>query len=46
MTLYQLEVFLAVVQTGSFTRAGELLHTSQSGVSHTIAFDDTTCCAS
>jgi DNA-binding transcriptional LysR family regulator len=37
MTLYQLEVFLAVVQTGSFTRAGELLFTSQSGVSHTIA---------
>ncbi|MDR6717345.1 LysR family transcriptional regulator [Paenibacillus amylolyticus] len=36
MTLYQLEVFLAVVQTGSFTRAGELLHASQSGVSHTI----------
>ncbi|MCL6602228.1 MAG: LysR family transcriptional regulator [Paenibacillus sp.] len=37
MTLYQLEVFPAVVQTGSFTRAGELLLTSQSGVSHTIA---------
>ncbi|MCL6663906.1 LysR family transcriptional regulator [Paenibacillus amylolyticus] len=37
MTLYQLEVFLAVVQTESFTRAGKLLHTSQSGVSHTIA---------
>ncbi|MDQ0061574.1 LysR family transcriptional regulator [Paenibacillus harenae] len=37
MTLYQLEVFLAVVQTGSFTRAGELLLTSQSGVSHSIA---------
>ncbi|MFC5529543.1 LysR family transcriptional regulator [Cohnella yongneupensis] len=37
MTLYQLEVFLAVIQTGSFTRAGELLHTSQSGVSHSIA---------
>lgn len=37
MTLYQLEVFLAVVKTGSFTKAGELLHASQSGVSHTIA---------
>lgn len=37
MTLYQLEVFLAVVNTGSFTKAGELLHASQSGVSHTIA---------
>ncbi|MFC5447479.1 LysR family transcriptional regulator [Paenibacillus aestuarii] len=36
MTLYQLEVFLAVVQTGSFTRAGEHLHASQSGVSHNI----------
>ncbi|MBW5448719.1 LysR family transcriptional regulator [Cohnella sp. CFH 77786] len=37
MTLYQLEVFLAVVQTGSFTRAGEVLLTSQSGISHSIA---------
>lgn len=37
MTLYQLQVFLAVVKTGSFTKAGELLHASQSGVSHTIA---------
>jgi DNA-binding transcriptional LysR family regulator len=37
MTLYQLEVFLAVAKTGSFTKAGELLHASQSGVSHTIA---------
>ncbi|NHW35578.1 LysR family transcriptional regulator [Paenibacillus aceris] len=37
MTLYQLEVFLAVVKTGSFTKAGELLLASQSGVSHTIA---------
>lgn len=37
MTLYQLEVFLAVVKTGSFTKAGEHLHASQSGVSHTIA---------
>lgn len=36
MTLYQFEVFLAVVQAGSFTRAAELLHTSQSGVSHSI----------
>jgi DNA-binding transcriptional LysR family regulator len=37
MTLYQLEVLLAVVKTGSFTKAGELLLASQSGVSHTIA---------
>ncbi|WP_123040448.1 LysR family transcriptional regulator [Cohnella candidum] len=36
MTLFQLEVFLAVVQTGSFTKAGELLHASQSGVSHSM----------
>ncbi|TYP73029.1 LysR family transcriptional regulator [Paenibacillus methanolicus] len=36
MTLFQFEVFLAIVQTGSFTRAGELLNASQSGVSHTI----------
>lgn len=37
MTLYQLEVFLAVVRTGSFTKAGESLLASQSGVSHIIA---------
>ncbi|WP_134684785.1 LysR family transcriptional regulator [Brevibacillus migulae] len=37
MTLLQLEVFVAVVETGSFTRAGEKLRLSQSGVSHTIA---------
>ncbi|MFB9327895.1 LysR family transcriptional regulator [Paenibacillus aurantiacus] len=36
MTLFQFEIFLAVVQTGSFTRAGELLNASQSGVSHSI----------
>ncbi|KRF34563.1 LysR family transcriptional regulator [Paenibacillus sp. Soil787] len=36
MTLFQLKIFLAVVQTGSFTRAGKLLHASQSGVSHSI----------
>jgi DNA-binding transcriptional LysR family regulator len=36
-TLYQLQVFLAVVKTGSFTKAGELFHASQSGVSHTSA---------
>ena len=37
MTLLQLEVFVAVVEAGSFTRAGEKLRLSQSGVSHTIA---------
>ncbi|CAN7762560.1 LysR family transcriptional regulator [Paenibacillus sp. LjRoot153] len=37
VTLYQLEVFLAVVKTGSFTKAGDLLFASQSGISHIIA---------
>lgn len=37
MTLFQLQVFLAVVENGSFTKAGELLNISQSGVSHTIS---------
>jgi len=37
MTLLQLEVFVAVIEAGSFTRAGEKLRLSQSGVSHTIA---------
>lgn len=37
MTLLQLEVLLAVVETGSFTKAAEALNLSQSGVSHTIA---------
>ncbi|NGQ94387.1 LysR family transcriptional regulator [Brevibacillus sp. SYP-B805] len=37
MTLLQLEVFVAVVEAGSFTKAGEKLNLSQSGVSHAIA---------
>ncbi|WP_379133827.1 LysR family transcriptional regulator [Paenibacillus sp. sgz500958] len=37
MTLYQIEVFLVVVRNGSFTKAGEELHASQSGVSHIIS---------
>ncbi len=37
MTLFQLHVFLAVVESGSFTKAGERIGLSQSGVSHTIA---------
>ncbi|UQZ32222.1 transcriptional regulator [Paenibacillus sp. PK3_47] len=37
MTLLQLEILLAVAETGSFTKAGEKLLSSQSGVSHTIA---------
>ncbi|RNB81043.1 LysR family transcriptional regulator [Brevibacillus fluminis] len=37
MTLMQAQVFLAVVETGTFTKAGERLNLSQSGVSHTIS---------
>jgi DNA-binding transcriptional LysR family regulator len=37
MTLFQLEVLVAVADHGSFTRAGEEIGLSQSGVSHTIA---------
>jgi len=37
MTFVQLEAFLAVIRTGSFTKAGELLHMTQSAVSHMIA---------
>lgn len=37
MTLLQLEVFVAVVDAGGFTRAADKLNMSQSGVSHTIA---------
>jgi len=37
MTLTQLQVLLAVVDTGSFTRAGEALSLTQPAVSHAIA---------
>lgn len=37
MTWTQLAVFSKVVEMGSFTRAGEALHMSQSAVSHAIA---------
>jgi DNA-binding transcriptional LysR family regulator len=37
MTLFQLEVFLKVVETGSFTKAGEQIGLSQSAVSQAIA---------
>src|SRR5512143_3817434 len=37
MDLPQLEMFLAVAEEGSFTRAGERLHVSQSAVSRQIA---------
>jgi DNA-binding transcriptional LysR family regulator len=33
----QLEVFLKIVETGSFTKAGEYLNMTQSAVSHSIA---------
>lgn len=37
MDLPQLEMFLAVAEEGSFTRAGERLHVSQSAVSRQVA---------
>lgn len=37
MTLFQLEVFIKVVETGSFTKAGEQIGLSQSAVSQAIA---------
>ncbi|WP_144554505.1 LysR family transcriptional regulator [Bacillus sp. X1(2014)] len=37
MTVFQYEVFLKVVDTGNFTKAGENLGLTQSGVSHNIS---------
>lgn len=37
MTLQQLEVFVQVVKTGSFTKAGQILSLTQSAVSHIIS---------
>ncbi|MDP4171111.1 MAG: LysR family transcriptional regulator [Bacillota bacterium] len=37
MAIFQYEVFLTVVESGSFTKAGEKLGLSQSGVSHNIS---------
>jgi DNA-binding transcriptional LysR family regulator len=37
VTLTQLQIFLTLIQTGSFTKAGEVLGMSQSAVSHAIA---------
>jgi len=37
MTLFQFHVFLTVIEAGSFTKAGEELSMTQSGVSHAIA---------
>lgn len=37
MTFAQLQAFVKVVETGSFTKAGEVLNMTQSAVSHAIA---------
>lgn len=37
LAVFQYEVFLTVVESGSFTKAGEKLGLSQSGVSHNIS---------
>lgn len=37
MNLFQFEVFVQVVDTGNFTKAGEILGLTQSGVSHNIS---------
>lgn len=37
MTLTQLKVFITVVETGSFSKAGEILGLSQPAISHAIA---------
>ncbi|NBI31111.1 LysR family transcriptional regulator [Chengkuizengella marina] len=37
MTIFQLQVLVEVVNSGSFTKAGEKMGLSQSGVSHTIS---------
>ncbi|WP_227937639.1 LysR family transcriptional regulator [Alkalihalobacillus deserti] len=36
MTISRFEVFYAVVESGSLTKAGEMLNTTQSGISHAI----------
>lgn len=37
MTLQQLEVFVQVVESGSFTKAGQLLSLTQSAISHIVS---------
>lgn len=37
MTLFQYKVFVKVVDTGNFTKAGEIVGLTQSGVSHNIS---------
>ncbi|WP_106495730.1 helix-turn-helix domain-containing protein [Lentibacillus sp. Marseille-P4043] len=36
MTITQFEVFVTVVETGSFTKTGEKLNMTQSAVSHAV----------
>ena len=36
MNLFQIEIFVKVVDIGNFTRAGEKLAMTQSGISHHI----------
>ncbi|GAA3312813.1 hypothetical protein GCM10020331_001440 [Ectobacillus funiculus] len=36
MTLSRFEVFYTVVESGSLTKAGEILNLTQSGISHAI----------
>ncbi|MBA4059150.1 MAG: hypothetical protein C0470_01890 [Verminephrobacter sp.] len=40
ITFRQVEAFLAVADTGSFTRAAELLHLSPSAVTRAVAIFD------
>ncbi|WP_152381451.1 LysR family transcriptional regulator [Paenibacillus brasilensis] len=37
MNLFKYKVFLSVVETGSFTKAGELLNLTQSAISHAVS---------
>lgn len=37
MNLFQIEIFIKVVDIGNFTKAGELLGMTQSGISHNIS---------
>lgn len=37
MTITQLRVFVKVAETGSFTKAGQLLNMTQPAVSHAIS---------
>ncbi|WP_043922440.1 LysR family transcriptional regulator [Paenibacillus terrae] len=37
MNLFKYKIFLSVVETGSFTKAGELLNLTQSAISHAVS---------